>query len=178
MGFPKALLDIGGETFLQRLVRVFSTCCSQVIAVLGHDADRIRSACDIRADLVVNELHELGQLSSLQCGLRAARADAEAVLYSPVDYPAISASTPRHIVSGFEPHHSFVIPRYEGRRGHPVMFAAELIPEFLALAPQQTAREVVHRHVDRTRYLDLSDPGIRVDVDHPHEYHQLVRGMV
>jgi CTP:molybdopterin cytidylyltransferase MocA len=38
MGAPKPLLDCGGETFLDRLIGVFSTSCRPVIAVLGHHA--------------------------------------------------------------------------------------------------------------------------------------------
>ena len=39
MGQPKALLDYRGETFVGRLMRVFSQVCQPVIVVLGYHAD-------------------------------------------------------------------------------------------------------------------------------------------
>jgi CTP:molybdopterin cytidylyltransferase MocA len=175
MGSPKSLLFIGSETFLERLVRVFSGVCSQVLVVLGHEAERIQKACPISVDVAVNEAYHLGQLSSLRCGLGRVNPGSGAVMYAPVDYPLISSSTVRELAARYAPGDSFVIPRYEGRRGHPVLFSAALIPEFLALPPDRTARDVVHSHVATTRYIDVPDPGILNDVDYPHEYERLVR---
>jgi molybdenum cofactor cytidylyltransferase len=62
------------------------------------------------------------------------------------------------------------IPRFEGRRGHPVCARRELIAEFLALPAEGQAKEVVHRHVDRTRYLDTFDAGVLSDIDDPEAY--------
>jgi molybdopterin-guanine dinucleotide biosynthesis protein A len=39
MGTPKALLRFQNETFLDRLIRIFSTVASPVIVVLGHQSD-------------------------------------------------------------------------------------------------------------------------------------------
>ena len=35
MGTPKALLDLRGETFLNRLIRVFAASCDPVVVVVG-----------------------------------------------------------------------------------------------------------------------------------------------
>ena len=66
------------------------------------------------------------------------------------------------------------VPRYRAKRGHPIWFSRELIAEFLALPADGPAREVVRRHVDRTEYLDLDDPGIVADIDSPEDYRALM----
>jgi CTP:molybdopterin cytidylyltransferase MocA len=78
MGRPKPLLVYQGETFLDRLIRVFGTCCSPVVVVLGHGAETIRAGLRRAAEavIVLNENWANGQLSSMQCGLRAVPADA------------------------------------------------------------------------------------------------------
>ncbi len=43
MGFPKALLEFRGETFLDRLIAALSEHCSPVVAVLGARAQEIRA---------------------------------------------------------------------------------------------------------------------------------------
>jgi len=63
-----------------------------------------------------------------------------------------------------------VIPRFDGRRGHPVCARRELIEEFLALPSEGRAKEVVRRHADRTHYLDTFDAGVLSDIDDPEAY--------
>jgi CTP:molybdopterin cytidylyltransferase MocA len=67
----------------------------------------------------------------------------------------------------------FVIPSYRGHHGHPVCAACELLAEFLALPPTGQAREVVHRHIAQTQYIDVEDAGILVDVDDAAAYRRL-----
>ena len=67
-----------------------------------------------------------------------------------------------------------VIPRYLGRRGHPIWFAASLIPEFLELDSSQSARVVLERHASEIRYVDVEDASILDDVDDPEAYRRLV----
>ena len=65
------------------------------------------------------------------------------------------------------------MPRYEGRRGHPIWIARALIPEFLAIPESGAARDVVRAHAAETAFLDLDDPGITADIDDPAAYREL-----
>jgi molybdenum cofactor cytidylyltransferase len=181
MGSPKALLRMpgpGGETFLDRLIGVFSACCAPVVVVLGHEPQAIRAglARAGEAEFVVNRNYERGQLSSLQCGLRALSPHASGVLFTPVDYPAIAAETAAKLACAVERRVAEVaIPRCGGRHGHPVACAAALIPEFLALACDAQARDVIHAHAAGTVYIDVNDAGVLEDVDDREAYERLIR---
>jgi molybdenum cofactor cytidylyltransferase len=174
MGFPKALLEYRGETFLDRLIGLFARRCTPVIVVTGAHAERIRAGC-ARADeaeFVVNAEWPRGQLTSLQCGLRAVPAAAEGALYTLVDHPAVMEST---VAALLEPAAGLLrIPRRGGRRGHPVWIGRPLFAEFLA--ETGAARDVVHRHVDDTRYFDVDDAGILADIDDAEAYRALTGG--
>lgn len=176
MGRPKALLDFHGETFLGRLIRILKQSCDPVIVVLGYQAEEIRAAVQAQAAFVVNPDPDRGQLSSLQTALAALPADSEGFLFMPVDCPAVQPSTVTRVaVAAVERDKStlLVIPRCGDRRGHPVFAAQSLAAEFLALAPTEQAREVVHRHVAETRYIDVDDAGILSDIDDPESYRRL-----
>ena len=166
MGSAKALLPYAGETFADRLIGLFSPLCDAVIVVLGHDAERIRGGIRREASFVFNPEHELGQLTSLQCGLRAAD-DVDAAFYIPVDYPAVKPESIRALLHAWSGAESAVVPVTQGRHGHPVLIARPLIDEILALSGDATARDVIHRHVATTRYVETGDPGILRDVDYP-----------
>jgi molybdenum cofactor cytidylyltransferase len=166
MGRTKAFLEYRGETFLARLIRMFRVYCEDVL-VIGSYALEAPGA-----RVVVNPAPERGMLSSLQCGLAALAEHTRAVAFTPVDFPAIQQSTVERVILGWggEP---LRIPRYADRRGHPVLIARDLVPEFLAEPATAQARDVVRRHESDILYVDVDDPGILTDVDTPADYEQL-----
>jgi molybdenum cofactor cytidylyltransferase len=171
MGFPKALLNYGGETFLDTLAGLFSTRCAPVIVVLGAHAGRIREGVVRPATFVLNSDYQRGMTSSLQCALRAVPPEAEGVLFTLVDHPSVAPAT---LDALLRPSGSLLrVPRYNGRRGHPIWFARELTPEFLNLPETGAARDVVRAHAAHTDFLDLDDPGIVADIDDPVAYGKL-----
>jgi molybdenum cofactor cytidylyltransferase len=174
MGFPKALLTYRGQTFLDTLTRLFNRYCDPVIVVLGAAADTIRSGAAPQADFVLNPDFQQGMTTSLQCGLRAVPAEAEGVLFTLVDHPAVATSTIEALLR--PPRPLLRVPRYGEDRGHPIWFSRALIPEFLAIPAGGAAREVVRRHALETEFLDLDDPGVRADIDTPEAYKELTRG--
>ena len=181
MGSPKALLEFQGETFLDRLIGILAQYCAPVIVVLGHQAEAIQAGLRRpgQATFVHNADYLQGQFSSLQCGLRVVPLEAEGVLFTPVDYPAVQASTVQRLVGQAlaVPTPRLVIPRYQGRRGHPVCCARALIGEFLALPADSQARQVIHRHREHTCYVEVEDPGILKDVDDPEAYQRLIEAV-
>jgi molybdenum cofactor cytidylyltransferase len=202
MGSPKALLEFQGETFLDRLTATFSQFCDPVVVVLGCRADEIRAGLKHpeRAIFAENVDYHLGQLSSMQCGLRTLSQDGiEGVLFTLVDHPNVQPSTVEVLLAdvaraGVETSldtagtsaratssHTnccekcrLAIPRYQGRRGHPIYFNSALIPEFLALPPDSQAKAVVTRYADSIRFIDVADAGILDDVDDPAAYRRLL----
>jgi CTP:molybdopterin cytidylyltransferase MocA len=176
MGSPKALLDYRGATFLDTLIGLFAQRCSPVIVTLGAAAEEIRARAARPAEFVLNPDYARGQLSSMQCGLRAVPPEADGVLFTLVDHPAVSRNTIDALLApGVSQDDALLrVPRYRGRRGHPVWFSRELTPEFLALPESGAARDVVRLHAGRTAFLDLDDPGIVADIDDPAAYRSLI----
>lgn len=176
MGSPKALLDYQGETFIARLVRVLSGACDPVIVALGYHAETIRGAIPEGATVVINPAPEHGQLSSLQTALAALPSDAEGFAFIPVDSPAVEPSTVESLREAFLERSSstrFVIPRYQGKRGHPVFATRAMAEELLALPLTGKASDVVHCYVPETVYVDVDDSGILVDIDDPVAYRSM-----
>jgi molybdenum cofactor cytidylyltransferase len=174
MGSPKALLDFQGETFLDRLTRLFAAVAGPVVVVLGHRSEEILAGIRhrARATFVHNPGYALGMFSSIQCGLRAVPREATGVLMTPVDHPAVCPSTLAQLLA--PPLPLVAIPVHGGRRGHPLFFRAGLIPEFLAEPPDSRARVVLDRHLSAIRYVETADPGIHADIDDPAAYARLI----
>lgn len=177
MGSPKALLEFQGESFLDRLVGLFSCRCTPVIVVLGAECEGVRAGLRRPSQALIVEnpdfLH--GQLSSMQCGLRAAPAGSDGVLFTLVDHPAVASATIDALLD-FDSPAPLRIPRFGGRRGHPIWISKPLVPEFLSLPASASARDVIMHHEQEIAYVDVDDPGILADVDDPAAYARLIAG--
>jgi molybdenum cofactor cytidylyltransferase len=171
MGYPKALLRYKQETFLDTLIGLFAERCDSVVVVLGAKAEEIRGRTVRPATFVVNPDYTHGMTTSLQCGLRAVPPGAETVLFTLVDHPAVLPESIDALLDGSA---LLRVPRYKGRRGHPIRFSRSLIPEFLDLTEKGAARDVVRSHAVETEYLDLDDPGIVADIDDLEAYRGLI----
>ncbi len=178
MGRPKPLLELVGETFLDRLIGLLGVHCAPVLVVLGHQAEAVRAGLRRAAEatFVLNPDYQRGQLSSLQCGLRALPEDADGVLFTLVDLPAVQASTVERLAHQARALASpwLVIPRFDGRRGHPVGCSRELIEELLALPVDAQAKQVIHSRLAQACLVEVEDPGIVRDVDDPAAYQDLL----
>jgi molybdenum cofactor cytidylyltransferase len=170
MGTAKALLPFRGETILDGLIRLYQPFCDVVIVVLGHTPDKIRAGIARAGDVqfAVNPDPERGQLSSLQCGLAMAPADA---LFTPVDYPAVQPATVARLVRSNAP---VAAPSYQGRHGHPVLIRDHVRRELLALPADGVARDVIHRYGEVAEYIDVDDAAVCQDIDRMEDYERLV----
>lgn len=168
MGSPKALLDYHGETFLDRLVRLFAARCSPVVVVLGA-APGIPVPPPAR--VVINENWRDGQTSSMQRGLRAVPPDADGVLFTLVDHPAVAPATIDALLAASG---RLRIPRFAGERGHPIWFGRELIAELLAVPPGGAARDVIRARYSEAVFLDVDDRGVAADIDDRAAYDALL----
>ena len=174
MGRDKALLPHPqGGTFLARLCSVFSARLAPVIVVLGHHAQDIRiSLKDSEVKQLINFDFDLGMLSSLQAGLTDLPADAPGCIFTLVDHPSLRPETLQTVIEAFDGDR-IVIPRYRGRRGHPVALPPAVILELLALEATASPKDVIRRYRNQTIFLDLDDPAIVEDIDRPEDLSKL-----
>jgi molybdenum cofactor cytidylyltransferase len=167
MGRPKATLEAGpgGPNFVDAIL--------ETLGAAGISAARVVVAPGFEhagPSFVVNPDPSAGMLSSIHRGLGALQGRLDAVLVWPVDHPLVKRETVDAMIAAFRAGSPpIVVPTYEGRRGHPVLFAARLIPELLAADPSKGARAVVHAHEDRLE-LAVDDPGVLSDIDTPEDY--------
>jgi molybdenum cofactor cytidylyltransferase len=184
MGRPKALLPIDGVRFIEKIVTTLkATRVGQIVVVLGHNVTELRrTMSDLPVDLIINPDYKQGQLTSLHAAIRSIEAgkDAERVdgiLVHLVDHPYINAELVNSMIERFyETKKLIVVPRYQNRRGHPVIFSRTLFAELLAAPLDRGAKAVVHAHRDDTLEIDTNDEGAIIDIDTPEEYRRHVKG--
>lgn len=171
MGTPKAFLPFRNGTFLSGIAATLGRRCAPVIAVFGFDAQRLIASAPATVAGVENPAWALGMLTSLQAGLRAVPAACDTVLFTLVDHPAVQTETIDALLASAAP---IAIPRFDNRRGHPVLIRRRVMEEFLAEPPQSKVRDVIDRHTAEIEYIEVDDPGISDDIDDPVLYAELL----
>jgi molybdenum cofactor cytidylyltransferase len=167
MGRSKSAMTIGprGPTFLDAILASLDASGISAVCVVVPPGVERRDPRDVE-----NPDPAAGMLSSIQCGLRALPHGLDAALVWPVDHPLVKRDTVVAMIAAFRNGNPpIVVPTHDGRRGHPVLFAARLLPELQAADPSRGAVAVVKAHDDRLE-LAVDDPGVLCDIDTPEEY--------
>jgi len=173
MGSPKALLQFRGRTFLATILdAIDSAGIRTVIVVAGHHYHRIATAFP-DAPVIFNVNYEQGMSTSVQAGIRTLPPGLSGAAVFLVDHPLIDAKTIEILMSRLKAGH-IVVPIHEGRRGHPVVFAADLFDEILALPPDLGLNTVVRKTRDRVLEVPVEDPGVIRDIDTPDQFAALL----
>ena len=170
MGSPKALISYQGASFLEHLLSVTRHPAIGVRrVVLGPDAVEILQQVKLAAgEIVINKDWEQGQLSSIQAAVRSLPAGTEGMLLCPVDHPLVSARLVNSLIVTFlETRAPIVLPLYEGRRGHPVIFSASVYEELLRAPPETGARAVVWAHKKGVQEVSTTEEGCVLNLNDP-----------
>lgn len=180
MGRPKALLPIYGQTFIERIVAALKqTRVGKIIVILGHNASELQPKIShLPVEILINTDYKLGQLSSLQLAVRHLQLDqdCDGMLVHLVDHPYLTPALVQEMIRRFyETKKRIIVPKFHGKRGHPVIFSRELFAELLSAPVDQGAKAVVNAHRADTLEIETEEAGIALDIDTPELYQQHVR---
>lgn len=174
MGEHKALLPWPGGTLLEfQVEQLLAGGIERVILVLGHEAERIRSAVPAlpRTTIVVNPAYATGKTSSVRAGMSAIPPDVDAVLVLSVDQPRPAALIHRLCETHEKAGVLITVPAFGGSHGHPTIFARALFGEMRGVSEEtQGLRAVRHRHREETYVLQTGTRAPLIDINTPEDY--------
>jgi CTP:molybdopterin cytidylyltransferase MocA len=175
MGSPKALVAYQGRPFLEHLLEI--TAHPKIgtrRVVLGAHAGPIAKHIDLAADeIVINADWEKGQLSSIQAAIRSLPAGTDGLLLCLIDHPLVSGDLLNELIEQFyATRANIVLPTYEGRRGHPVIFPVALYDELLRAPLDKGARAVVWAHAADVLEVPTNEQGCVLNLNDPETLHR------
>ncbi len=144
-----------------------------------HEAQK-HGARSLEVRFETNRAWSRGMLSSVRVGLAAAlKARPSAVLVLPVDHPEIRHETVAQLAAtmgqalrsfqagGARQFPYALVPRYRGRRGHPLALSAALARAVARDGEATDLGDAVRRHARLVGYLDVRDGGVLVNRNTP-----------
>lgn len=180
-GRPKALLPFRGRPLIDHGIRVLRDGgCATVTTVLGAAADEVRAAVTPPdgARIAVNPDWSDGMGTSLRVGLAALPSEASAAVVLLVDMPGVGAAAVARLIDAYRTGGAeLAAATYDGRRGHPVLFAARWWPEIAASAQGDVgARAFLAAHAREVRLVECGDIADNNDIDTPADLWRLADG--
>ena len=173
MGVQKLLLPFGSKTVIIHIVdQLTASSVDKVYVVVGSQGERVsRELSGQPVSIVNNSNYKSGMLSSLRCGLHAMAQQCRAVLVVLGDQPSVTTKLIDQMLQTFaSTEKQILVPLYNGRRGHPIMFSAAYRKEILTQYDDVGLRGLLHAHKDDIFELSVTAPGVLSDMDYPEDY--------
>ena len=174
MGGFKPMLSIGSISVAQRIIATLHQAgVSKIVMVTGYNATVLeRHLAGNGIIFLRNEEYETTQMfDSAKIGLRYLQNKCDKILFTPVDVPLFTARTVKTILDSGA---SLACPMCEGRQGHPILIANELLPEILNDCGEQGLKGAMDRCSVPLLRIDVDDPGTIHDADTPEDFSALV----
>lgn len=160
----KLLKPLNGRPLLLHVIETVKRLgLTSPVIVTGHEAENIEAAvAGSGVKTVRNETPEQGMASSLRKGLSAIPQDAEGFFIVLGDMPFIEPEDYRLLAEAFvsasgDP---ICVPVFEGRRGHPVLFASTYIPALESLKGDVGARSLLREYSQAV--IEVPCPSARI----------------
>lgn len=173
MGCCKQLLYLGGKTVLARCLDTLLTGgIDQVVVVVGPGGERVAAeASRFPVEIAVNQSRDGDMASSVLVGRQHLGPMVSGAIVALCDYPLVSPATVNYLAAVHDASPaSILVPRHDGRKGHPSLFPVGLLDE---LASGWTLRDVLRRYHEGVSLLDIDDPGVLHDLDTPEDYRRM-----
>jgi len=164
----KPLVDIGGQTLVERAVNLFHAAgVAEVVIVVGHRADELVPVLErISCRVATNPDYQEGMFTSIQVGVQELRGRCDAFFVLPMDIPLVRPMTIRHLMHRFGDRAALVYHPVAGSgRGHPPLIDSSLTEELLAWQGTGGLKVFLERYADRSVDVPVADAWIRRDVD-------------
>ena len=178
MGEPKGLLQIGGRSFVERVVEaLLGGGCSHVLVVVeALDSLLTEAARKAGATVLENPHPGEGPITSLRIAIEALPDSCTGVAYLPLDHALVSSDDVAVLLEHASLHRApITLPMHGDKRGHPAVFDSSVFGELLDPSLRGGARTVVHRHLDAARFIAFDSPSVITDIDTPEAYAEAVQ---
>ncbi|GHH99841.1 hypothetical protein AM1BK_33840 [Neobacillus kokaensis] len=180
MGEPKLLLPYKGKTLIRHtLDECVKTQLDGIIVVVNSHVEKLAREAQIEgiSKVIVNDRSNEGMSSSVKLGLQSLPDSVQAAIFLLGDQPLMSSKEIDKIINAYHSQSNFSIiqAKYQGIKGHPVLFKRNLFPHLLSINGDEGGKSVIKKFEKHVYYTEMNRK-IIPDIDTPEEYKLLLDG--
>ena len=170
----KLHLPIDGVALLRRsLQTLLAANIDELVVVLGHEQESTRALVDdLPLQIVCNEAHSSGQMTSVHCGLAALENNHGGVIIALGDQPALTVADINYLIDAYQQRSGgeVVVPTFAGQRGNPIIISESCRADILAGTRNLGCRKFIDKNPELVCKVEMPGPGVLIDLDTPQEY--------
>lgn len=170
----KLLMEIHGEPMVRRAARtLLASRAREIVVVLGHQAADVAVALSgLALRLVDNPDHGEGQMTSVRRGFDALPDRYTGILVALADQPALLPSDIDFLIDAFETSDGqrISVPVSDGRRGNPIVLAAENRAAMEGHGINYGCRNLIERNPGLVHAVTVPNDRYFKDIDTPADY--------
>jgi molybdenum cofactor cytidylyltransferase len=182
MGRPKLSLPLGDRTVLERVIAALRDGgVDRVTVVLGPQvSELIPLVNSAGAEVCLLSKPTPDMRATVEYGLRWLEERYQPRpndwwLLAPGDHPGFSADVVRQLLGmAGQGDASILVPVHAGRRGHPTVISWKHATGIRALPTGEGINRYLRAHEAETLQLEVTEPGVLLDLDTPEDYQRLV----
>ena len=167
----KMRAEADGAPMIERILKaVTASAAGPIVVVTGHQPDAVKAAlAGYDVTFAHNPDYAAGLSTSLRAGLDALAEDIEGAVVCLGDMPAVSAGHIDKLITAFDvgEGRAICVPTHQGKRGNPVLWAAELFEEMRQVAGDVGARHLIGEHAEMVCEVAVDDDAVLIDLDTP-----------
>lgn len=165
-GSQKLLHEISGKAIILRSIESLREGgVNSIIVVTGSSHDGIFSIVHgLNLKVVQNLRPEDGMFSSVRSGIRAAGSDCNSICILPGDMPYVKSDTIGELLS-FRGNERILIPTFNGKGGHPLIFGSEYFESVLNSHENDGLRGFISSNRHNVCRIPVHDSGVLRDID-------------
>ena len=172
MGARNKLLEpMDGVPMVRRAVMTaLASRARPVLVVTGHMRGEVAAAlAGLDVTLTHNPLFADGMSTSLAAGIAALPGNIDGALIALGDMPGVLPAHLDRLIASFAPleGRAICIAMHAGKRGNPVLFAAQFFAELKTITGDTGARYLIGKHQDQIAEVEMGSAGVLIDIDTP-----------
>lgn len=178
MGRPKLLLELAGRTVIDWLVSslVHPSVATISVLIRPDDTGLLREVQKLSATPVVADHSTADMKESVSLLLEHLQSEThvsedDGWMLIPADYPIVSKPLVSQLIDVWKTNSdSIIVPTYQGRRGHPVIFPWKLISRLASIPADMGLNWFLQQPDVRVKEVTCGEPSIHWDLDTPEDF--------
>lgn len=165
-GQNKLLYPVNGRPMYEYTLNLIGKL-SPDLSIIVTKYPQIITKIDRNTLVVENNQTYLGQSYSMKKGILAALQQKKfaGYLFTVCDQPYLKIKSLQKLYDTWQEKGGICALSYNKKRGNPVIFSAEYIPELLQVSGDRGGREVIKNHPDKLTLVETADFAELIDID-------------
>lgn len=172
MGKNKLLMVYRGKTIIENTLDILKKCNFKEIIVVSQYKEVLSIASKYNFKTVLNKKAYLGQSESIKLGIKNS-SECDGYMFFVGDQPLLNKMDIDNLIKRFKDNNKYIIiPKYDNKKGNPVIFPSCLKNKLLMLKNDEKGKKVISEY-DKIKYIHVQKETL-LDIDTKNDYENLI----